>query len=229
MLDASGQWATDEALVHEAVYGPFSRLFVEKVRRLLPGLPSDPETILAPVARADLFAEFLDDARNHDARLLTGGYRMDHRGERDDEGRFIAPTVVATNLDRASSMRCVQEEGFFPLLPLLEVRGDGAGAAERDDVIFEKMLDFMEASPFGLRTSVWVTDPVLTRRFAAQAHHSGMLRINSRHLDFSHGLSVNGGIGRSGGPFGEMNHVWQKTSTLQGVSVTTLDEQGGVP
>lgn len=212
-----------KALVHEAVYAEFARIFVEKVEGLKPGLPSDPETILAPVGKASLFAEFLQDAQDNDAQLLTGGYRMDYRGTRDAGGNFIAPTVVAANLERVTSMRCVREEGFFPLLPLIKVSSDEADDVAKDEAIFRKMLEFLEANPFGLRTSVWVRDPNFTQRFIADAHYSGMLRINSRHLDFSHGLSVNGGVGRSGGPFGEMNHVWQKTSTLQGVSITALE------
>lgn len=210
------------ALVHEEVYEEFSRILIGKVARLKPGLPSNAATILTPVSRAALFTECLRDAQNRDAQLLIGGYRMDYRGNRDDAGIFVAPTVIGAPLEVAISMKCVQEEGFFPLLPLIKVSGDDGSGDSRDSTIFTKMMDFMEASDFGLRTSVWVMDPQVIQRFVAEAHHSGMLRINSRHLDFSQGLSVNGGIGRSGGPFGEMNHVWQKTSHLQGVSIATL-------
>ena len=57
---------------------------------------------------------------------------------------------------------------------------------------------------------------------------SGILRINSRHVNFSSYLATHGGLKLSGGPFGEMNYVWQKTSTLQGVSITNLKKKAEI-
>jgi hypothetical protein len=36
----------------------------------------------------------------------------------------------------------------------------------------------------------------------------------------SYYLSTHGGIKKTGGPFGEMNYIWQKTTHLQGISLT---------
>ena len=54
-------------------------------------------------------------------------------------------------------------------------------------------------------------------------HNSGLLRINSRHAGFSPYIATHGGTGKSGGPYGEMNYVWEKTTHLQGVSLTRLE------
>lgn len=211
-----------KALIHAAIYDDFARIFVEKVEALRFGLPSDPDTIFAPVARVEQFANFLQDALGKDARLLTGGYRTDHRGIRNEKGAYVAPTVVGMQLEAAATTRCVREEGFVPLLPLIRVAA-GPASAEADREIFASMMAFMACNPFGLRISVWVKDRQFAQRFVHEARHSGMLRINSRHIGFSSGLSVNGGIRRSGGPFGGMNHVWEKTTYLQGISVTDMD------
>ena len=49
---------------------------------------------------------------------------------------------------------------------------------------------------------------------------SGLLRINSKHIGVSTYLSSHGGIGKTGGPYGEMNYIWLKTSHMQGISLT---------
>jgi hypothetical protein len=55
------------------------------------------------------------------------------------------------------------------------------------------------------------------RKFAKQLDNCGILRINLRHVGFSYYISTHGGTKRSGGPYGEMNYFWQRTSHLQGV------------
>ncbi len=215
-----------KALIHEDVYARFVEIFLQKVKTLKVGLPSDPETILSPVGKIPVFYEHLEDAVKKGARMLTGGYRINHRGERDENGLYIMPTVLEVPVERAYSMRCVAEENFFPLLPLIRVSPLSVSGKNKDHNIFETMMGLLEANEYGLRISVWVRDPYYLRRFIEDTHHSGLLRINSRHINFSPYLSTNGGIGKSGGPYGEMNHVWQKTSHLQGISVTRLELEG---
>jgi hypothetical protein len=82
------------------------------------------------------------------------------------------------------------------------------------------MTDFVNDHSFGIRTSLWISSARYLRKFAKQLDNCGTLRINSRHIAFSPYLSTHGGTRRSGGPFGEMNYFWQKTSHLQGVSRT---------
>jgi acyl-CoA reductase-like NAD-dependent aldehyde dehydrogenase len=151
--------------------------------------------------------------------VLLGGYRVNHRGERDDKGFYVAPTVLEVPMERAGIMRCVNEENFFPLLPVIKASGGGLTPRERDKNIFAAMTNLLDNNQYGLRISIWVKDQAYLRKFIEETHQSGLLRINSRHVGFSPYLSGNGGVGRSGGPFGEMNYVWMKTSHLQGISV----------
>ena len=109
-------------------------------------------------------------------------------------------------------MKCILEENFFPLLPLIK-----AGGA-CDDEVFEKMIQISENNEYGLRLSVWVDSDKYERKFIKNMDNCGLLRVNSRHVGFSKGLSTHGGTGKSGGPYGEMNYTWEKTSHLQGIS-----------
>lgn len=212
-----------KALIHEDIYPQFMKLFLEKVKKLKVGLPSDPETILAPVGKITEYYEHLQDALQKGAELLIGGYRLNYKGERDEEGVYISPSVLDVPLKHASTMKCIVEENFFPLLPVIKITAPGVSSREKDAEIFQKMMGVLEQNQYGLRISVWVREPLYLRKFIEDVHYSGLLRLNSRHINFSPYLSTNGGIGKSGGPYGEMNHVWHKTSHLQGISVTRLD------
>ena len=208
-----------KALVHESIYEPFIKIFLKKVRDLKIGLPTDPETIFSPVVKINEFFDHLNDAIENGATLSTGGKRVNHLGEESDRGVYLQPTVVEVPMERVKMMKCVREENFFPLLPVIKVTGGGLTAREKDRMIFTRMMDILESNLYGLRISVWVKDPYYLKMFMNNVHTSGLLRINTRHIGFSEGLSTHGGVGLTGGPFGEMNYVWQKTSHLQGITI----------
>lgn len=207
-------------VIHEDIYDNFVDKFLDKVRNLKVGLPSDDNTCLTPVILADKFFEFLNDALDKGTKLLCGGQRIDHTGEIAQRGLYIQPTVVGIENDKiASDIKCVKEENFFPLLPLIKISSDKAGRF-KDEEIFNKMINLGNRNEYGLRASVWVNSYIYTRKFIKYLDNSGLLRVNSRHVDFSYYLSTHGGIRKTGGPFGEMNYVWQKTTHLQGISLT---------
>jgi len=207
-------------IIHEDIYDKFLDKFLDKVRNLKVGLPSDDNTYLTPVILIDKFFEFLNDALEKGAKLLCGGNRIDYTGKIDQKGLYIQPTVVSIDDDKkALDMKCVKEENFFPLLPIIKISSDKSGKL-KDEEIFNKMMSLGNMNEYGLRASVWVDSPTYTRKFIKYLDNSGLLRINSRHVDFSYYLSTHGGIKKTGGPFGEMNYVWQKTTHLQGISLT---------
>ncbi len=209
-----------KAFIHSEIYAKFMSAFLQKVRDLKIGLPSDPDTILSPVVKISDFFAHLEDAIQNGGNMLTGGFRADHTGTPNERGMFISPTVVEIPLERANMMKCIREENFFPLLPVIKVTGGGITDNERDENIFNNMISALENNQYGLRISVWVKDQKFLRKFIEDCDQSGLLRINSRHIEFSKCLSTHGGIGKTGGPFGEMNYIWQKTSYLQGISIT---------
>ncbi|MBU1871471.1 MAG: aldehyde dehydrogenase family protein, partial [Candidatus Omnitrophica bacterium] len=199
-------------LIHQDIYDEFSRMVIEKVKKIKIGLPSDPKTVLSPVGRIPDFFSFLNDAIEKGASLICGGQRVDHNDCEDKNGMFIRPTLIRIDdYKKALDMKCLQEEIFFPLLPLIKVSGN-------DDSILESMIRVANTHNYGLRTSLWISSNKYLRKFAKQLDNCGLLRINSRHVGFSLYLSTHGGTKRSGGPFGEMNYLWQKASHLQGIT-----------
>lgn len=199
------------SIIHHEVYNEFSRLMVEKAKTIKASLPSDPDTILAPVGKIKDYFEFLKDALAKGAKVLYGGQRINYLNCLDPEGMYLQPTIVeVSDIVNTIDMRCVKEEIFFPLLPLINVSGT-------DEEVFGKMIHFVNEHNYGIRTSLWISNAKYMRKFAKQLDNCGMLRINSRHIAFSPYLSTHGGTCKSGGPFGEMNYFWQKTSHLQGV------------
>jgi acyl-CoA reductase-like NAD-dependent aldehyde dehydrogenase len=199
-------------LIHHEAYNDFSRLMIEKTKSLKAALPSDPDTILSPVGKIKECLEFRDDAVKKGAKVLCGGERINYLNRLDPEGMYLRPTLLEVpDILNAMDMECIRKEIFFPLLPLIIVSGT-------DDEVFEKIAGFVNRHNYGIRTSLWITSSKYMRKFAKQLDNCGMIRINSRHIAFSPYLSTHGGTCKSGGPFGEMNYFWQKTSHLQGVS-----------
>lgn len=202
------------AVIHSDIYKDFLDALVCEVKKLKVGLPSDPQTCLTPVMMIKEFYEFLEDALDKGAILACGGERVDHRGENAKDGIFINPSVLSIEDDcKALDMKIVKEENFFPLLPLVKMSGIS------DEDIFNKMVSMSNSNEYGLRTSLWIKSDLYTDKFMQAVNNSGLFRINSRHVDFSLYLSTHGGTGKTGGPCGEMNYVWQKTTHLQGISL----------
>ncbi len=200
------------ALMHEEIYEKFTRTFTSKVKALKFGLPSDGDTVFSPVGRISEYFEFLNDALVKGARLIYGGKQVDHSGKVSEKGLYVQPTLLEIeDVAKIQTMKCLQEEIFFPLLPLVRVAGG-------DEDIFEKITNISNIHEYGLRTSLWVSSFKYLRKFVKNLDNTGLLRINTRHIGFSRYLSTHGGTKRTGGPFGEMNYFWQKTSHLQGVT-----------
>lgn len=211
-----------KALIHEDVYKKFEIVMQEKVENMKCGLPSEKDVVLTPVVKMDEFFEFLKDALDKGAELICGGKRVNYDGFESDSGTFLQPTLLRVDdWTKALTMKCVLQENFFPLIPLIKVTVD-VTKTDFENTIFKSMIDFVNQNQYGLRTSVWVSSNYYAAKFIKHLDRSGLLRINSRHTGFSPFLTTHGGPGLSGGPFGEANYVWQKTTHLQSISVTRL-------
>ena len=213
------------AIIHEDIYDDFCKVMFAKVKAMKVGLPDDPGTCLSPVIKIPEYFEFLKDAKAKGAEIICGGRRISYKGEEDARGMYIDPTLVRIEDEiKGSEMLCIREENFFPLLPLLKINSTSnkpeRADKTKDDIIFAKMVDMSENNNYGLRISAWIKSKEYINKFMHEMHNSGLLRINSRHVGFSLYIGTHGGTKKSGGPFGEMTYICERSSHLQGISVT---------
>lgn len=202
------------AIVHPVIADAFLVRFLARVRTIHPGFPEDPSVLLSPVLKAHKFFEFLSEATKRGAEQLTGGKRVDVAGQPSLTGAFIEPTVVRVDgLDLADKLRCVREETFFPLLPIV------VPEPIADQLLLERIIRFLNANEYGLRNSLWATDHSVVDEFVQGVCNGGLLKVNDSHIGFVPYLATHGGTGRTGGPFGELNYVALRTTHLQGVSI----------
>ncbi|MFG7944796.1 aldehyde dehydrogenase family protein [Streptomyces cacaoi] len=207
-------------IVHPAVADELLERLRAEVERIRPSRPEDETAWLSPVMKSDNYFEFLREAVESGAQVLTGGHRCDLDGDRDEAGSFIAPTVLRVDgLEHADGVRAVREETFFPMLPVVVPEDPGD-----DEKLFSSVLDFLGANRYGLRNSLWARDPHIIDRFCSELSVGGLLKVNDSHIGTVAPLPAHGGTGLSGGPFGESNLPVVSTTHLQGISVANGDD-----
>jgi len=132
--------AAKRFLVEEPVAAEFTNRLAAAVAARRVGDPLDPQTELGAIVSEDALAGLLAqiaDAREHGARLVCGGARIDR------PGAFLQPTVLA---GVTPGMRVWREEVFGPVAPVMAVQDA------------DEALRLANASEFGLGGSVWTAD-----------------------------------------------------------------------
>ncbi|KAK2606526.1 hypothetical protein N8I77_005269 [Diaporthe amygdali] len=172
--------------VHEDIYDAFLAAFVEFVKTLKSGGPTDAEAVLGPSQNSMQYAK-LQDLYGHVSKegwkLALGGGSS---GSKTGNGFFLPATVVD---NPPEDSRIVVEEQFGPIVPLLKWSHE------------EDVLRRANASLMGLGGSVWSSDleraERLTRRLEA-----GTVWVNT-HFDVGPLVSFGGhkqsGIGVESG------------------------------
>ncbi|HEX8273278.1 MAG TPA: NADP-dependent succinic semialdehyde dehydrogenase [Longimicrobiaceae bacterium] len=152
--------AAKRFIVHADVYAEFERRFVEGMRALRVGDPTDPATQVGPLATEGIRDEVAEQVRRSveaGARLLTGGTVPDR------PGWYYEPTVLA---DVPRDSPAYHEEVFGPVAMLFRVDGVDEAVRIANDTVF------------GLGSSVWTRDEAERRRFVEEIE-AGMVFVNA--------------------------------------------------
>jgi succinate-semialdehyde dehydrogenase/glutarate-semialdehyde dehydrogenase len=173
-------------IVLDAVYDRFVELFQERVARITPGDPLNPETRFGPVSTKQARAELLEqihDAVEKGASLLSGGNAV------DGDGAYLEPTLLS---DLTPEMRAWGEELFGPVAQVFRVHNA------------DEAIALANSSVYGLGAAVFGADDKLTQ-YVAEQLEAGMVFINANsdsEPDMPFGGVKRSGFGRELGPHG---------------------------
>lgn len=126
--------AAKRFLVHAEVFDTFVALFKEKIEALKIGDPLDPSVYISTVVNQDA-AEALqaqvNDAIRKGAKVLCGGKH---------ENAMYYPTLL---VDVTTDMRCMTEEVFGPVAPVMKIHS------------LEEAMEISNSTRFGLGVSIF--------------------------------------------------------------------------
>lgn len=158
--------------VHEDVYDDVARELVDYARTVKMGNGSDSSVELGPVQNQmqyDKVRDLLQDCKDNKLNFLIGGEIP------ATTGYFIPVTIVDNPSDDA---RCVVEEAFGPVLPMLKYRD------------IDEVIQRANNTEYGLAASVWSSDLEEAQRIA-QKIEAGTVWINHAH-QFSPSIAFGG-------------------------------------
>lgn len=169
--------APTRLLVHRAVFDQFVAAFENELKAIKTGYGLDPDVTMGPLAnerRLAAMLEFVDDAAEHGANILSGGHRIGTRGN------YFAPTIV---LGATAECRVQRDEPFGPIALINRVDDYAQAVAEANRL------------PYGLAAYAF-SRSARTMNDLARDIEAGMLSINH------HGLALPetpfGGVKESG-------------------------------
>src|SRR5882724_1648367 len=158
--------AAKRFIVHEKIAPEFERRFVDRMRSLRVGDPSDDTTELGPLASRQVLEDIerqVQTAREQGAELACGGRRVDRRGF------FFEPTVFLN----AKGTRVWKEEVFGPVAAVARAKNLDEAIALGNDAVF------------GLGSAAFTQDAKETERLieeleAGQVFINGMVKSDPR-------------------------------------------------
>ncbi|MDA1272671.1 MAG: aldehyde dehydrogenase family protein [Verrucomicrobia bacterium] len=172
--------ARSRVFVEKSIFEAFVEVFLDATRKLVVGDPEKDETQLGPLVSSGqrvVVEEFLADARARGNKFACGGGRL------FSKGYFLEPTVL---LEVGKEDRCWREEIFGPVVCITPFEEEA------------RMIQDVNASPYGLSGSIWTNDLRRAIR-VSRAVESGVLSVNSHsslHVEAPFGGFKQSGIGR---------------------------------
>lgn len=176
--------AATRVYVQESIYDQFMHSFLEKVKQIRVGNPSQESTDMGPLISATQRANvegFVERALRDGGNVLTGGKRATVAGL--ERGFFFEPTVIAEDRNDAEIVQC---EVFGPVIVVCRFSTE------------EEVLRKANSVVYGLAASVWTRDVFKAMR-ASGAIQAGTVWVND-HLpitpEMPHGGYKESGIGK---------------------------------
>lgn len=173
--------------VEETIYEKFKADFVEKVKSLKVGHPSETDTkIGALVSKPHLekVKSYIKIAKEEDATILCGGNEVTVKGY--ENGYYLQPTVIEVKTD---DCRVNQEEIFGPVVTIMPFKTE------------ENVLEMANKVKYGLSATLWTNNLKRTMRMSNQLQ-AGIVWVNTwmmRDLRTPFGGVKASGVGREGG------------------------------
>jgi succinate-semialdehyde dehydrogenase/glutarate-semialdehyde dehydrogenase len=179
-------------VVTEAVYDAFTDAFVEQMKAIKLGDPTNEDTQLGPVSSQEQFDTLVKQVKESlegGAELLCGG------DPRNGAGQYLPATVLA---NCQPGTPAYDDELFGPVASIIKAKDD-------DDA-----MRIANDSRYGLGGGIFSRDEEKALRLARDHFDTGMIRINSfgaADPNMPFGGVKNSGFGREHGGFGMKEFV----------------------
>ena len=173
--------------VEEKIYEKFKADFIQKVKQLKVGHPSEDQSdVGALVSKEHLekIASYVVIAENEGGKILCGGKSVSVTDS--ENGYYFQPTIIEVT---DNSCRVNQEEIFGPIVTIMSFKTD------------EEVLALANDVKYGLSSTLWTNNLNRTMQFSKQLH-TGIVWVNTwmlRDLRTPFGGQKASGIGREGG------------------------------
>jgi succinate-semialdehyde dehydrogenase/glutarate-semialdehyde dehydrogenase len=187
--------------VMEDIADEFTRMIVEKTKKLKVGNGLDPETDIGPMIASFQIKnvlKHLKDAKKKGAKILIGGKRIGN-----EESLFFEPTILT---DVNHDMLVMKKETFGPVLCIMRVKS------------LEEAVRLANDTEYGLTASIWTKDLEKGKRIANEIQ-AGCISLNNRAIEVKTmpwGGIKKSGIGKTSSRYGMMNFVNIKCITIDG-------------
>ncbi len=197
--------AMSRILIDKKIAKDFITQFVEKAKKIRPGLPADPGTQIGPLIskqQRDKVLAFVEQGKKEGAKLVCGGKIPDAAGLKN--GNFFEPAVF---VNVTPEMKIFQEEIFGPVVCLCEFENE------------EEAVTLANNSQFALAACIWSGNPERAGKLAAKLD-AGTVWINTYgmfHNEAPYGGFKQSGFGKELGEQGlheysRLKHVNRDTS-----------------